>query len=347
MRRGYYGWDEAELPKAALAARRARLQSAMAREGLDGLVIYTNIARPAAVSWLIGFTPYWSEGLLFAPPMGEVDFATALSKRVAEWMRAVTPVGELTTTPKPAEYFAKRLKASGARRLGVLDLDMLPSVQAAELLETAPGLALVDATALFAAERAKRDDAERGLFAHAAVIARDALALIDSSPERGANALAGAIEKSARDARAEDVNITIAPDLGRGVGFARVDRAGETGASFAIRASIAYKSTWVRRTRSLSTNAAIAARFATLEAALDALIARNDPAANIGPQAAAAIARVPGARLDRWLLEECRGSYPLEAVAGGDLGDAPAGACAVLTVHATIDGANWVATRPI
>jgi hypothetical protein len=347
MRRGYYGWDEAELPRAALAARCAHLQAAMARDNLDGLAIYTNIARPAAVSWLIGFTPYWSEGLLFVPREGAPDFATALSKRVAEWMRAVTPVGELLTTPKPAEYFARRLKAAGARRLGVLDLDMLPSVQAAELLETAPELELVDASALFSAERAKRDDAERGLFAHAAVIARDALALIDSSPERGALALAGAVEKSARDARAEDVAISVAPDLARGAGFARVDRLGDVGASFAIRASIAYKSTWVRRTRSLSTNPTIAARFAALEAAMDSLIARNDAPAMIGPRIAAAVARVPGAALAGWLWEECRGSYPLEAVAGGELGDAAAGACAVLTVHATIDGANWISTRPI
>ena len=348
MRRGYYGWNEAELPLATLAARRARLQAAMVDARLDGLAFYTNIARPAAVSWLTGFTPYWSEGLLFVGPEGEPEFATALSKRVAEWMRAVTPVGALLTTPKPAEYFAKRLaSAGGPRRLGILELDMLPGGQAAEILAAAPNVELVDATALFRAARLQRDDAERGLFAHAAVIAREALAHIDSSASRDAFALVGAIEKSARDARVEDVQVTLAPDLARDGNFMRVDRAEAVGESFAIRASLAYKSTWARRTRSVSTNAALASRFAALEGALDTLIARHDPARPIGAQLDAAIKAVTGASLKGWMLEDCRGSYPLEIVAGDAIGDTTAGPCSILTVHALINGVNWIATRPM
>ena len=348
MRRGYYGWDEAELPLATLAARRARLQAAMVDARLDGLAFYTNIARPAAVSWLTGFTPYWSEGLLFVGPEGEPEFATALSKRVAEWMRAVTPVGALLTTPKPAEYFARRLASMGGpRRLGVLELDMLPGGQAAEILAVAPDVELVDATDLFRAARLQRDDAELGLFAHGAVIAREALAHIDSSASRDAFALVGAIEKSARDARAEDVQVTLAPDLARDASFMRVDRAEAVGESFAIRASIAYKSTWVRRARSVSTDAALASRFAALEGALDTLIARHDPTRPIGAQLANALHAVPGASLKGWTLEDCRGSYPLEIVAGEEIGDATAGACSILTVHALINGVNWIASRPI
>jgi hypothetical protein len=348
MRRGYYGWDEAELPLAALAARRARLQAAMAGARLDGLAFYTNIARPAAVSWLTGFTPYWSEGLLFVGPEGEPEFATALSKRVAEWMRAVTPVGALLTTPRPAEYFAKRLaSAGGPRRLGVLELDMLPGGQATEILAAAPNVELVDATELFRAARLQRDDAERGLFAHGAVIAREALALIDSSASRDAFALVGAVEKSARDARAEDVQVTLAPDLARDAFCVRVDRARDTGDSFAIRASIAYKSTWVRRARSISTNPALASRFAALEGALDTLIAGRDPAKPIGAALAKAIQGVADASLKSWTLEDCRGSYPLESIASDETGDAIAAPCSILTVHATVNGVNWIASRPL
>jgi hypothetical protein len=347
MRRGYYGWDEAELPKSALETRRLRLQKAMIAQSLDGLAFYTNIARPAAVSWITGFTPYWSEGMLFVPREGEPEFATALSKRVGEWMRAVTPVGDIVNTQKPSEFFAKRLAAVGARKLGVFELDMLPNAQAAELMEAAPNMALIDATALFQSERLQRDDAERGLFAHAAVIAREALAGIDATPDRDAYGLVGVIEKSARDARAEDVQVTLAPDLSRDARFLRVDRAENVGESFAIRASLAYKSTWVRRTRSISTNAKLAARFSVLEAAVDTLIARHDPARPIGAQAALAIAAVPGAKLAHWSLEDCRGSYPLEIVAGDEIGDANATPCSVLTIHANVDGVNWVATRPI
>ncbi len=346
MRRGYYGWNEAELPKAALQARRDRLRAAMREAGLDGLAFYTNIARPAAVAWLTGFTPYWSEGLLYLPRDGEPQFATALSKRVAEWMHSVTPDANIVNTPKPAEQVAKQL-AAGKKRLGVLELEQFPGGQADEMLAAAPRLDLVDATALFQAARLQRDDAERGLFAHAAVIAKEAFVAIDASPIRDAHRLVGAVEKSARIARAEDAQITLAPDLATGASFLRVDRAERVGACFAIRASIAYKSTWTRRTRSIATEASIAPRFAALEAAFDALVARRDAAKPLASQVAAAIGGVQGARLEHWLLEDCRGSYPLESVVGDALADAVASSCSVLTAHATVDGVNWVATRPI
>jgi len=347
MRRGYYGWDEAELPKAALEARLARLQAGMRAGGLDALAVYTNIARPAAVSWLTGFTPYWSEGLLFVPPEGPVVLATALSKRVGEWMRAVTPVGDIVNTPKPADYCAQRLAGPGAKRLGVPELDMFPAGQAAELLEAAPHVELVDAAGLFQAARLQRDGAERALFAHAAVIAKEALAGIDATPDRDACGLAGAVEKAMREARAEDVQITLAPDLASDTRFVRVDRVENVGAGFAIRASLAYKSTWVRRTRSIAIDATLAARFAALESAMDGLIARHDPMRPLEAQIGAAFAAMPGASITRWTLEDCRGSYPLEIVAREGNSNAVAGACSVLTVHAALEGAQWVATRPL
>ena len=347
MRRGYYGWDEGELPRDALVARSERLRAAMRAAGLDGLAFYTNIARPAAVSWLTGFTPYWSEGLLFLGLTEEPFFATALSKRVAEWMRAVTPVGGIVTTPKPAEFIGRRLAEGGARRLGVVELDMLPGGLAIELADAAPGVELVDATALFRAARLQRDDAERGLFAHASVIAREALARVDETGARDPLALVGLVEKAARDARVEDVQITLAADLARDARFTRVDRAGDIGAAFALRVSLGYKSTWTRRARSISTDPAIASRFAALEAAVDHFAARHDPAAAIGARARAAIESVPGARLLHWSLEDCRGSYPLECFASDAMGDAPATSCSVLTLAAVIDGVNWIASRAL
>ena len=67
MRRGLMGWDEAELPRSVLEARLKQLQDAMARQGLEALILYTNLVRPAAVCWLTGFTPYWIESLLLVP----------------------------------------------------------------------------------------------------------------------------------------------------------------------------------------------------------------------------------------------------------------------------------------
>ena len=92
MRRGLMGRDETELPVAAIEARLARLRAAMAAAGFDAFVVYTNNVRPSAVTWLTGFTPYWSDALLLVGRTGAPAFATALSKRVSEWIRTTDPV---------------------------------------------------------------------------------------------------------------------------------------------------------------------------------------------------------------------------------------------------------------
>ena len=77
-------WNPQELPLATLEARIAALRAGMKSAGLDAFIIYTNLVRPSAVTWLTGFTPYWSEGLLLVPMTGRLAFATALSNRVAD-----------------------------------------------------------------------------------------------------------------------------------------------------------------------------------------------------------------------------------------------------------------------
>ena len=349
MRRGFYGWDESDLPLATLDVRRARVQAALREAGLDGLLIYTNIARPAGVSWLTGFTPYWSEGLLFVPPQGAPDFATALSKRVGEWMRSVTPTGSIVCTPQPAALFGKRLAETGAKRLGVLELDMLPGGQAATLLNSAPHLELVDASDLVRAIRRDPDASELALFAKAAALAEDGLALIDTSTTQTAFAHMGAVERHARLGRAEEVFVTLAPDLTRGARFLRVDKADTVGAHFAVRASVAYKSTWVRRTRAFSREAGVAAQFAACDATLARCASTLDGARAIAPQLAEAFSAIPGAKLNAFTLEACRGSYPLEIIAGTDSQDEPQGnlrGC-VLSAEVALDGVTWVGGLPL
>jgi hypothetical protein len=59
MRRGLISRSPAELPDAVLDARLARVRTAMGEAPLDALLLYTNNTRPAGVSWLTGFVPYW------------------------------------------------------------------------------------------------------------------------------------------------------------------------------------------------------------------------------------------------------------------------------------------------
>src|SRR5262245_1758886 len=212
MRRGLMGWDEAELPRSALEARLKRLQAAMARDGLDAYLIYTNLVRPAAVCWLTGFTPYWIESLLLVPRSGPPTLATALSKRVADWIRTTAWLDEIVNTPRPGTAVGQRLAANGCRRVGVLELDALPGGLYDDVTAAAPATELVDATATFASSRRSIDAAERKLVEHAYALAVAALDQVDASVA-DAGALAGLVEKHVRLAGAEEAYIAIAQDL--------------------------------------------------------------------------------------------------------------------------------------
>src|ERR1700676_2909048 len=100
MRRGLMARDENELPQGVLTERIEGLRVMMTRGGLDGFILYTNLVQPSAVTYLTGFTPYWSDGLLLVPGSGARIFATALSKRVAGWIASTNPVSEIVHTPK-------------------------------------------------------------------------------------------------------------------------------------------------------------------------------------------------------------------------------------------------------
>src|SRR5262249_61084590 len=101
--------------------------AAMAHDRFDAYLLYTNLVRPAAVCWLTGFTPYWIESLLLVPGSGTPMLATALSKRVADWVKTTAWLDEIVNTPKPGTAVGQRLATLGAKRVGGLELDALPA----------------------------------------------------------------------------------------------------------------------------------------------------------------------------------------------------------------------------
>jgi len=349
MRRGLMGWDPDELPKAALDARRGRLQAAMAREGLDALILYTNIVRPGAVCWITAFTPYWIESLLLLPRDGETVLATALSKRVSDWVRATSQIDDIVNTPKPGAAIGARLAAGGAQRVGVLELDALPAGLYDDIAATAPAARLSDASALFATERRHIDAAERGLIARADALALGALAQVDLAQVKDAGTLAGLVEKHARLAGAEEAFIAIAPDLDHDRRMVRVSRPAPLAERFALRASVAYKGSWVRRTRSFARDAAGADAYARATEWLVQVAASIEADRPLATQLADRLAKLPGAELKSFLVESSFGSYPLEPIAGtGSPGGATptVGTFLVLTVGLAIDGVAWLGAAP-
>jgi hypothetical protein len=344
MRRGLMVWNAEELPLGVLEARIARLRAEMERAGLDAFIIYTNLVRPSAVAHLTGFTPYWNEGLLLVPSEGRLGFATALSNRVADWIRSTNPVSEVVSTPRPGRLLGERL-AGAATRVGVLELDAMPSELAGDLAAAAPAIHWVDASAQFAAIRRTIDAAEARMLARADALALAALAQVDPSIS-DAGAVAGQVEKNARLAGVEEIYVAVAPDLASDRRLNRVSKPTPLADRFAVRASVAYKGSWVRRTRTFAKDDGVA----KANAWFDRLGGGIQVGAPLATQLAAGIKKLPEARLKSWFAESCLGSYPLSVVATSGSGDAPGlrnDGFLVLTVELIIDGVPWIGAAPI
>lgn len=348
MRRGLMARDENELPQGVLAARLDGLRAVMARDGLDAFVCYTNLVQPSAVTYLTGFTPYWSDGLLLVPGSGAPVFATALSKRVAGWIALTNPVSEIVSTAKPGAALGSRLAAQGARRVGVLELDRLPGGLFEEIIGAATAVEVVDGSAAFAQLRRRIDAAERRLIEHADALARTALMQIDPAQVADAGAAAGLVEKQVRLQGAEEAYIAVAPNLADDRRMIRVSGPLPLADRFGLRASVAYKGSWVRRTRTFAKDAAGQEAIARNDTWLETLAASIKPRRPIGAQLTAQMPA--GATLTNWMAESPIGSYPLEVIASARAPDREGlldGGFAVLTIALEVDGAPWVGAAPV
>ena len=347
MRRGLMGRDDNELPVAALEARLTRLRTEMDAAGIDAFVVYTNNVRPSAVNFLTGFTPYWSDALLLVQQTGAPAFATALSKRVSEWIRTTDPVSEIVNTPRPGALIGERLNSDPQiRRVGVLEFDTLPSGLADDLAVAAPAVEWVDGTALFAGLRREIDSAERALLAKADAIAAAALHEAEGGKAYDAGTLAGLVEQHARLAGAEEAYIAVAPDLEADRRLNRTSQPTPLKDRFAVRASVAYKGCWVRRTRTFTNDGSAAKADAWFEG----FVRSVEPGKPLGAQLADKMKALPGATLDSWMAESCTGSYPLSVVASSRAPGSAApssGQFLVLTVELTLNGAPWLGSAPL
>src|SRR5271166_1648857 len=114
MRRGLISHCKAELPDAVLDARIGLVRAAMTQARLDVLVLYTNNTRPAAVSWLTGFVPYWSEALLVLADDGLPLLVAALTYRVKSWIERTSRLADVLHTPRIGLEAARAIAARKA-----------------------------------------------------------------------------------------------------------------------------------------------------------------------------------------------------------------------------------------
>ena len=191
----------------------------------------------------------------------------------------------------------------------------------------------------------RADPAEIMLAARAAAIAAHALAAVPArSP--GIGAAIAAVEAAARTLGAEEIYIAAAPDLDRDLRLTRIEGEPALGAMFAIRASVAYKGSWVRRVRTYAHESANAGADPG---------ARSDGDGDGGAAAetaalafADAVSHLPSAagltRFESFLVEGCRTSQPLEPLIGSRIAEPrPPGPGAIVSVQACVR----IGDRPI
>ena len=348
MRRGLISWSRDEVPPSVLEGRVARLQEQMRVAELGVVLIYTSFARPSAVAWLTHFVPYWNEALLVVYPTGAPVLLAAFSKRVHDWIRSVSHLGEVRPAPDlgraAVNFLEERLPRPS--RIGVLELDALPWPVAEPLLGAEHGGRLVDATGLFASIRQPADETEIRLAQRAADIAAQALVAIPPRPTRASEVLC-ALEASARLNGAEEVLPRLAPDLRADATLRRFEGDAPLGERFAVELSVAYKATWVRVARSFCNGAAPLGWGRAAEWLSRAAGSLNE--ANVASGPAAASGAPPGS-LAAWTVETCLGSLPL-SVAACDQVPArpalPAGSLATLSLRLGLEDGPWLGSGPL
>src|SRR2546427_7690278 len=320
----------------------------MRAAGLGVVLIYTSFARPSAVAWLTHFVPYWNEALLVVQPSGPPVLLAAFSKRMHDWIRSVSPLGEVRSAPELGRAAAAFLKERPPKplRIGVLELDALPWSVAEPIAKSRYGRGLVDATGLFAAIRQPADEVEIRLARRAATIAVQAFKAIPTGAKR-ASELLSALERSARLDGAEEVLPRLAPDLRADATLRRFEGDVTLGERYAVKLSVAYKATWVRITRCVSTEAVPLSWRGAADRFVETVERLNEANLSIEPQVAGSVR--PGKTV-AWTLETCRGSPPLSIVATGEAPSPsalPGGSLACLSLQLDLDDGPWLGGEPL
>jgi hypothetical protein len=199
------------------------------------------------------------------------------------------------------------------------------------------GRRLVDATGLFAAIRQPADEVEIRLARRAAAIAVQAFKTIPASAKR-ASELLSALEGSARLAGAEEVLPRLAPDLRANATLRRLEGDALLGERYAVELSVAYKATWVRVSRCLSTQAVPQSWRGAAHRFVETAERLNEANLSLEPKNAA------------WTLETCRGSPPLSIVATGEAPSPsalPGGSLTCLFMQLELDDGPWLGGEPL
>ena len=249
MKRGLIHWDRTELPAAAFEARLDGVRRTLAERNLPALVVYADVWRSNQARYLLNFMPYWNRSLAVIPQEGEPVLLCGLSPRVYPWIRSVTVLEEIRPSGNPARGLLELASAERWKRIGILDLPLLPQEIAAPLC--AGPVEVVNVPSNGFSEQGSAglpgmDDWELLMRRRAAQMARKTLA---EELAQGAGApdyqLVGRLERAFRRAGAEDLVILLSD--GRTVPIPARGKVLREG--FSVTVAMEYRGHWVKLSR--------------------------------------------------------------------------------------------------
>lgn len=350
MRRGLLSWSREEEPAESFDARLAEVRKAMAQDGLEVLLVYTDFTRPSAVARLCHFIPYWNRAILVVTPHKPLALICALSNRGVGWIRETSTLEDVLCTGDLGGAVSAKLQDAGlgaGAKVGVVELDSFPR-GVLEMVTEKTGIASTDATTAFETAMAAAPGVGSLLVENAIKMGEVALAAARAaftSPEQGPAALAAA-ELAARNAGAEEVLIAVAPDAAKDTRLQRIDGTAAFGDEVFLRISVAYKGYWHRIGTTLHANGAATEAAAKAEAAMRAASAN---AGEVDAQAlATAIAGSFGADTCEWALEGAWAGLPLALLASSEQStEAKANGLVSLTVRIKSGNGQWYGACPL
>jgi hypothetical protein len=303
------------------------------------------------VSALTHFIPYWSNGVLIVSPASGATLVATLSRRVNDWIQSTSRLDGLINTLDLGAGVAQSLSNAGRGnlRVGVVELSSLPSSVIAAIEKAHPGTVFEDASNLL--EMALVEGDSVGLIAQRCMtIARSALAAgMAAAGSREANDVVAAAEGAARREGAEEILLAVAPDASADPRLRRIEGRATLGEVFMLQATVAYKGAWVRFGRTLAAGVP-RVWIAEADAWYEKLVSEIAAGAPAKTAIDAALALLPGTKLEAWRCETASAGLPLAMAEGS----APFTAkhllrdsLCTLTLRLRRDEGCWFAAAPL
>ena len=173
MKRGLVVRDRSEIADAEWDGRIDAVQSVMAEQGLDFVLVYGDVFRSDDIGYLTNLCIYWNEGVVAA--QGPALLLTKLSQRVHSWMRLTSTMTDLRSGKTFGDLVTGLVAEGGTGTLGLVDAQLWPASIVDEIREAIPGWDLRMLGSLVRDQRAVPSPAETALLRTGAAILSQAV----------------------------------------------------------------------------------------------------------------------------------------------------------------------------